>query len=286
MMYNFTSGMVGLARKTIFCWVAVFALLGWANLEWTESSRSVHASSISTPGGANTNQGTVSSVPGTCTTGDLYFATDGPYNARCSGVNVFTWFIQGYGGTFTPLVTGNFTAFNIGSVTTTNTGGVMNLTDQANESGLHGYCANEPATPTVITIPIRSFSIPGVSNNPYVLVAFGDGTKFETIHVNVAEGTSTNVDIGSQQWSNSTTFSGNIVADVPILGQSSIMGFQLSDDGTTKKWFYTIDGTVYIQFASEPRATFLTPTKYCFGLRTASVVNSVISGTFLGVQLH
>jgi hypothetical protein len=63
--------------------------------------------------------------------------------------------------------------------------------------------------------------------------------------------------IGYDTWTSPTT-GGAAVYSKPFLPFGPVLWFELADDGTNRKFSYSLTGQNYIQFYSETRTTFIT----------------------------
>ena len=232
-------------------------------------------------GGASITQGTLASIPGTCTTNDLYFTTDSPYTARCSATNTWTYFLAGWGN-LNPLATGSWTSFNLGSTNVLNGGGAINLESTENVDSLHGYCISAPSTPYTITVAVDYWQQSG-SGFAAPFLGFSDGTKYEIeMILNQASSGTT---IGYiDKWNTSTTWSGSTSGTARTSLSGAIKSLQIIDNGTDKLYSISADGQNFTQIYSETRTTFLTASQYCIGIRTYNGERTI--GSFKGILVN
>ncbi len=185
----------------------------------------------------------------------------------------------GSGGPLPPSVASS-TWINQASAIATTVNGVENISDAISEEGLHLLCQPAPATPYTITVQIRYLMQEITNKYPFVAFGFSDGTKIEPINVynNAGTGLTAGQYLDVEQWTNATTSGSALAAPIPMLGP--IVALQVTDDGTSKVWFYSGDGVIFTTLATEARTTFLTATKVCWGLRTNAAAQKV-SNTLL-----
>ncbi len=157
--------------------------------------------------------------------------------------------------------------------------GSVTVTDGASEEGPHLLCQPAPATPYTVTVPVRYLVQPITSKFPYVSFGFSDGTKIEDIEIFAGGG----LTVG--QWTAAVGGSFTSLYSPGAL-TGPIRALQVSDDGTTKNWYVSADdvggGEAFTRIGSgEAHATFETPSKICWGVRTngAAGINSM---TLLG----
>jgi hypothetical protein len=152
-------------------------------------------------GGTHTSPfkvGTVSAKPATCTTGELYFATDataGQQIYECSSTNTWTQQLSGGGGNSFSTITvtggaGTLATFTGGATTSTNN--LINCTDTTSNTGT-GYCMS-----------IASASSSALNGLKINRGASGTGTKAISVQNNSTENFS--VDFLGNLIANSLTF--------------------------------------------------------------------------------
>lgn len=199
----------------------------------------------------------------------------------------------GFLGTPPPSVASS-TWVNQATASATTTNGIINISDSANEEGLHMLCQAAPSTPYTITIQLRYLLGEVTSKYPYVAFGFSNGTsastsKFEVLAIsnNAGAGLTMGQYIGVDQWTNSTTYLNSTLLSALAM-QGRISALQVSDDGTTNKtWQYSADGVIFTTAATEARTTFLTASEVCWGVRTnASATTQLTSNTLLSWVAH
>lgn len=220
------------------------------------------ALAITPPGGSggtgpSITQGAFGSIPGTCTTNDLYLFTDSVLNqARCSATNAWSYFYRGQ--LATPASATSFTTENSG--TQASAGGATYFTAPSSGSNLlRLFSVSVPTAPYTRTAIIRP-GLTSTSSSTECGLFLYDGTKVETVNVQGGSGWS------NSDWTNTTTFSGPIASG--NLSWGSDIWIELSDDntgsGTARKAKISVDGVNYITVSSQSPTAFLTPTKIGF----------------------
>jgi hypothetical protein len=119
------------------------------------------------------------------------------------------------------------------------------------------------------TVPISSFT-------EALAIAFYDGTKILDIGLtNPTSGTSP-TSVRVTKWTNNTTFSA-AVATIPILGNAPEWFKADVVSSKLQKFYYSHDGTTWIEIVDADQSGFITPTHVGFGLHTAAQAS--VSGT-------
>jgi hypothetical protein len=205
------------------------------------------------------------SLPGTCTSGDMYMINNSVYiSAVCGASNTYTYY--GSLGNLIPPPTTGWSWVNQGSSTidTTNgfTEGDFPLT---NATALSGRCRTAPSTPYTITAYLLTGN--GHESGPWL--GWTDGTKFVTIRWGQ---TGSNAHVVTDKWTTATSFSAAYteVSGVDILQYPTALSpsvVRIADDGTNLIVSLSVDGYHFRQFDSQSRTNFMTtgPTSVCFG---------------------
>jgi len=221
-------------------------------------------------GGGSITQGTYASLPGTCTTGDLYILEDSFYGpVRCSATNTWSFFRNGKLVTL-PGTVGSWTAVNAGSDLTASdaTGAVIAKIDRNATLNWRGYFKTVPATPYTIEFEM---TLLGMSRNSSLYGAyFYDGTKLMSIEILAQAGTNT-LRIG--KITNVTTDGTPLLSIANFFPVVSTGGayvardvfFRLGNNGSTLSFEVSFDRVYWLTIASEAVGTFITPTHYGFG---------------------
>lgn len=218
--------------------------------------------------------GAYSSLPSTTgqKNGNRYKCTDGPYEFIFNG-SIWLAFFKGFpvGVPPTSLSTaGNW--INQGSASVAVTAGIPQISDSANENGLHGFYITAPTKPYTITALLKYALLP-VSGVDFPLcgIGFSDGTKFEIliIQVNTASTGGLVGLVNAAQWTNATTDSGGSVTGVfKQFSTPNDMWLRISEDSSNRSYSFSIDGVNFSTPATIGRTTFLTATKVGWQLRT------------------
>lgn len=224
--------------------------------------------------GPSITQGTYASLPGSCTTNDVYFMTDSVYQARCSATNTWSYFYQGAGSVTLPP-TGSWSWDNQGSSTVSSTYGYLYLTFlRSSAVSIRAYYRSAPATPYSLTV-LLSNDISGLPGGSAVdsayLVGFRDGAgKFVLMRLGYTN--ANGYSIFTDKWTNSTTFSANYLtyfggASSDIVTRnptwlrvtdcgSSSAGVCSGNSGNLVFW-YSLDGQTWTQVDARARTDFM-----------------------------
>lgn len=216
----------------------------------------------------------VATVTGALTTGkQLEFDASGNVVASSSAI--------GGGGTENAPLVADFSAFNTGSLTTTDTAAGLYMRNVENDSELHGLVKSAPATPYTITIKLTFFQLPVSAKYPYCSLVFSDGTKFAVFSIlgNSGGGLNKSVYVSVDHWTNATTYSSTPGPAVDLSGMNPIKALRIADNGTDRKYYYSFDEVNFEEFYSEGRTVHLTATQVGLALRTNSSATQIVSMT-------
>lgn len=216
----------------------------------------------------------VATVTGTLTTGkQLEFDASGNVVASSTAI--------GGGGTENAPLVADFTAFNTGSLTATDTAAGLYMRNVENDSELHGLVKSAPGTPYTITINFRYFQLPETNKYPFVGLLFSDGTKYVTLSVYNNSGGPLNKSqwISVDHWNSATSYSSSPLPAVDIGESNDLYSIRISDDGTNRKYYYSFDGVNFEEAYSEGRTVHLTATQVGLVVRTNSSSTQIVSMT-------
>ncbi len=171
--------------------------------------------------GSSITQGTFASLPGTCTTNDLYIYTDTVYNpARCSGTNTWSQFYPGAGKVTLPPATGGYAwGSTQGAAAITATRGQWVFTNPVAGSNQIRYFYQNATYPVTSFTATVGMLVSLDCDNNWFGIGFSDGTKFLEWHVGCNSGNIASPGALGFSWSNQTTVSA--VAGTPLHLQSS-----------------------------------------------------------------
>lgn len=246
---------------------------GGNHLNFTQST-DAFSCGTSGSGGTTTSQGTYASLPGTCTTGDLYLMTDSYYDmTRCSASNTWSYFLRGKQITL-PGAASGYTVINggSGSAAAADSKGGVTLSTTSDVVGIEAAVKAVPSAPYTKTLVLS-------------VSAFrpGSGTSNVGCGVLWTNGTTTS---SSVQWlrvlaenSSVSTYSTQVVrytsfafaggaADANLIGTvitGEYLYMRLQDDNTNRKFLISGDGVNFVQIYSVSRTSPFTPTHYGFG---------------------
>jgi len=240
-------------------------------------------------GGVNITQGSYLSLPGTCTTNDVYFTTDSYYSHfRCSATNTWTPFLGGFIAALPGVVSG-WTGVNTGANwTATDLNGAVQLQITNNASlNWRLLTKSQPSTPYTLTFIWGFYQ--QLNNSEDTGVYFYDGTKLmgleflsqaSTFTIRVEKITDVTHD-ASTAASKALYNSGNLPMVHSPMGTLAALGpllyARIANSGTTLTFSYSLDNITWTSLFSESVGTFITPTKYGFG----GVDNTVGSSTVI-----
>jgi hypothetical protein len=219
-------------------------------------------------GGPSITQGTFSSLPGTCTAGDVYYATDSVYEAiHCVSANTWNYFLRGQLAT-PPGPFSGWTGVNVATNwTATDAGGTINVKITENAAtNWRVACKATPGTPFTKTFAIRGQIVN--TNSSAIGAYFYDGTKLMGLEM---LGQASVMELRVEKITNVNT-DGSTAATFPSantgllsLGTSNVFYTRLGNNGTNVTYEWSLDGFVWNTLFSEAVGTFITPTNYCFG---------------------
>ena len=194
-----------------------------------------------------------------------------------------------------PNVSSGWSWSNQLSGTAANNGATLWIEQAANTTNSWSFFGTNVPGSTPWSVQIYSKMIPqiqpGSSTEPCTVVnEFGlavfDGTKMEDIDA-ICYQNAPNIGVQIQQWTSLTSTPANIVAANPSTLAPALTGiyYEVCDDGTNLREYYSLDGVNYIRLNSEAVGSFLgTITQVGF-----SILNEVGSnpayGDVLGYQL-
>ena len=220
-------------------------------------------------GGSHTS-GTYSSLPGSCTTGDTYMTTDGPYTFRCISS---AWVAYAFGKSVTIPPQSGWTEVNKGGSDTTTYAGYISILG-ATAGSAEDYVEivrTAPATPYTIEACFAAFThSSNYSNYGMVFRQSSDG-KFDRY------GYGWDTSLYRQQltyYSGPTTGITLIKQENPIF--PTVNCFRIKDDGTNRKYYATGDGFTWWEWYTHVRTTDLTPDQVGFALGKSPINKSSV----------
>jgi hypothetical protein len=180
-----------------------------------------------------------------------------------------------------PPLVADFSWFNQGSATATDSSAGLYLRNVENDNELHGLVKSVPATPWTITVGMRFSQAPPTSSKyPYCGMVISDGTKY-IVHGflgNSGAGLTRSVYVFTESWNTATTLNGTVKAALDIGGSSAPgLGLRITDDGTDRKYYWSFDGTNFELFHTETRTTFLTASQAGLVVRTNSSTTQIVA---------
>jgi hypothetical protein len=221
--------------------------------------------------------GTYAALPATCTTGYLYLFTDTVYDtAYCSGTNTYTYH-EPFVGAVTPVATqSTMTWVNQTSATLDTTYGFGLLSAVNNGGSAHKWKLRvltipTPANPYTVTMWFQAANLVGngQANDRFAVVLYNSSSgKFNELDFNQFTGNGNNYSVA--EWTNTTTFSSQPSAGA--LGTATFAssvqakyGLQIVVDSSNTTYYFSINGSRWVQLYQEAKNTFVTPDSVGFG---------------------
>ncbi len=217
-------------------------------------------------GGASITQGTFASLPGTCTTNDLYVYTIAKYNpARCSSTNTWSQFYPLVGLiTLPPSTAGYAWGSTQGSAAISNTNGAWEFSDPTGSNQLRYFYKNASYPVATYTFTVGLTATGVEFDNSFIGIGVSDGTKFIECHIGYNSGNVTSPGTLCFSWTNQTTVSALAGTARPIASLSSPSFLTVSDDLASTITFYWSDDinvpTKYTLYSAS-RTAILTPSR-------------------------
>lgn len=219
--------------------------------------------------GVSTSQGTYASLPGTCTTGDLYFATNSLYQQiRCSATNTWTHFADGKALTLVST---------LGSWTAGGTAGSRNDTYgyttmvAPNSANHYGQYTSVGSTTFDKTFLVRGLAWP--ENYGGVMVGVRDSSNGRLHIIELVYGSSSNIPSPCFSVRRYSTWDSFNTEDVNTCtsGQVYMSPFtnfyvNVSDNGTNIVFKISPDGNHWITLYSVASGTYVTAANYQYVL--------------------
>lgn len=212
-------------------------------------------------GGSTVSQGVYASLPGTCTTGDVYLFTDAVFElARCSATNTWSYFIRGKQGSPVAPVAG-WTGVNTASLwTQADSGGGGHFTIGSSGLNWRGLSKAQPSTPYSVTAFWTGFQSTG--NTSGTGLYFYDGTKL--MGIELLQGNLFRV----EKITNVTTDSGTAASFTGFKGAPDLgagIWARITNSGANLTFSWSADGVSFTTLFTEAIGTFITPTHYMIG---------------------
>ncbi len=212
-------------------------------------------------GGGAATGGAFASVPSCTSTAFEYIATDWPGKFLCNGSSVGQWFLDGTGAQ-TPAANLSWGWINQTSASVSTSAGSIILQGTATaSSNIQARFIAVPSTPYSCTTSFAYVS-PGVQFG-LIGMFVSDGTTAAAKAV-ILGGLDRNTgltELNISKWTNFTTNSADYTQLLPIPQTGKRMTVTISDDGTTRKYWYVPTGLNRILYFSGTHTDFLTPTE-------------------------
>ncbi len=193
-------------------------------------------------------------------------------------------------GVGTVPLSANFTSFGTG-ITTADANGRLRVS-VTQGTVLRGLTQASIATPYTIDINFGFLSAPTVNDAVWAGIGLSNGTAFRAFYCGaIAANTSKpNLEFAIDSWSNSTTYVASIVTSGMLFNPSNTY-LRITDDGTTRKFYFSSNGLDFVLVYSEASNTYVTPTEFgivCYNdsqnsyTANISVTNWLITNSVLG----
>ena len=249
-------------------------------------------------GGSSTAQGTAAAIPGTCTTGNLYFTTDSLYTLRCSATNAWSYFIDGQ--SVTPP-TGSWafdhaTGLNGPTVTVDTTRKYHSIlapkdTHQSTDGTM--YYTTAPAAPYTRTFVIRPNMPAAASGTQAWAVGFQEASthKFVVFMAESPNGDGYRSRYGTYKGDSVTTWNspGFDVSQQAPGGMSLFSGFvwvRLTDNNTNLIFEVSFDGQFFTTLQTVSRTAHMSggPDRLVVGIKNAGSTVHDVHVNIVGIQ--
>lgn len=187
--------------------------------------------------------------------GTVGIPTDSYYDTLYRSAGSWRFFTDGR--EMFPVVLGGFTPVNVGSTTNSTTHGSVTLFSNGANGGLTAYMKAAPgATFTLIgQSSLTQYTTFG-NQGGCASIAVSDGTKYETMTVNV------NGSVFVSKWLTTATFSLDVFnTDSPSTGylnNSHNVYFRVTQDATNLTYYFSSDGQNWFQAYQEAKGSFFT----------------------------
>lgn len=250
-------------------------------------------------GGASTAQGAASAIPGTCTTGALYYTTDSLYTLRCSATNTWSYFIDGQ------LVTPPSGSWTFDHATGLN-GGVATVdttkkywaikapVDMHQTTDLTLYYTTAPAAPYTRTFMMRP-NIPASASGAqgwYVGWQDSGTNKFQVFAAESPNGDGYRGRYGTFKGTSTTNLASGFDVSQQSPGGSNFMTgnvwVRLTDNNTNLIFEISFDGQFFSTLQTVARTSWLSagngPDRLVVGIRNTGGTVHNISVNIVGIQ--
>ena len=249
-------------------------------------------------GGSSTAQGTAASIPGTCTTGNLYFTTDSLYTLRCSATNTWSYFVDGQSVT-PPSGSWAFdhaTGLNGPAVTVDTTRKYHSIhaptdTHQSTDGTL--YYTTAPAAPYTRTFVIRPNMPAAASGTQAWAVGFQEASthKFVVFMAESPNGDGYRSRYGTYKGDNVTTWNSPAfdVSQQAPGGMSLFSGYvwvRLTDNNTNLIFELSFDGQFFTTLQTVSRTAHMSggPDRLVVGIKKAGSTVHDVYVNIVGIQ--
>lgn len=215
-------------------------------------------------GGSSITYGAYGSLPGTCTTGDLYRTSDSIYEFQCTASNTWSAFFGGQKVTIP--VSGDFSWVNQGSSTVTSgAGNIAMFVPASGSNSLRVRVKSIPAVP--YTIEAGFYMAGNFSNYAECGLVFRQTSDGKLVTLNIQN---PSAGINSAKWTGATTFSASYSPTDPPLGWQNQIWFRIADNNTNRIASWSPDNVNYYTLHTVGRTDFLTADQVGFYCNTSN----------------
>lgn len=125
----------------------------------------------------------------------------------------------------------------------------------ADGSTIRAIGRTAPSTPYTIDVCAElAGAYPSTGSSTIMYVGCSDGTKFNGMYLGMSAGSAS---LGVQRWNSTSSYSGDSITATKI-AYAPRMYWRMTNDGTTRKFWYSTNGLDYFMAASESPTAFLT----------------------------
>lgn len=203
-------------------------------------------------GGATIYTSAYASPPGSPSSGDIWIPSDSFYIFRYSGS---AWVPWGPIYPFTTPIDGDFTWVNQGGASSsTVNGGIFLRTPVSASANYRIKKKAAPATPYTITVAIIPSSLGLNYQQAGILFRQSSDGKFITLGLEYA---TAGLILAVYKYTNPTTYNSSYTTRAFSQGQQPIW-LRITDNGTNRICYWSMDGQNFFQFHSVGRTDFLT----------------------------
>jgi len=220
------------------------------------------------------------SRPAAAQDGKIFLPNDGIYVNRDTGA---AWAAWGPVWPLTPLDDSAFSWVNQGSAAITSSKGYVFFDGGAATGAVQfrGRVKAYPSTPFTITTALIPILFASSSFDYGLCFQTNASSLISTIGIN-ANAVASGFSIVARNWTNSTTISAT-AAQQFLNAIPTMIWLRITDNGTNRIYYYSVDGYNWITLYTIARTTFLTPDRigYFVFTNASAALNNNPSATFM-----